>query len=590
VSRESALPADDGNDGPRLIEVEATADAKQVLEELGIFQPDAVILICGGASGFDAFLHDHPAIQLQLGGLLAHALAPIAGSSRALVLSGGTQAGIMAMIGKAIAAHGEGATLLGVAPSKRVSYPGAPHSGGDRTPLDPNHDCFVLVEGERWGDETTMMFALADAALERSLSKQAAPERSGVLRRGHTPVVALMANGGAVTESELAHAVRRRWPIVLFEGTGGLADALVEARGHKSAPSPEPKIAELVADGEFHVVSLNEKPAVVRTRLTELLDPEGREELLIHAWSTFARFDQQAIRYQSDFKRLQVSIAIVGIITVLVAVIIEPTATNEPNVAALALPIILSVLMTVSSRFKLGSKWVSMRGAAEAIKREIFLFRTSSGDYSAAACVESSRDGRLASRLAAITRKVMATAVNEAALPPYTGPIPPPYHDSDALDDGISDLDVNQYITFRLGDQLKYFAGKTQALEQQLRRLWWLIYAIGGLGTLLAAQGDARWIALTTAVAAAVTGYLEYQQIEYTLIKYNQARSDLESIRSWWQGLTSAEHSDPRNVGLLVTQTERVLEHEFSGWVQQMQDKLEALQAANRSDGKHAQP
>jgi hypothetical protein len=570
--------------------VKATADATQTLDDLEIFQPDAVILISGGADGFDAFLHEHARVRQQLAGLLAHALAPVAANSRALVISGGTRAGIMAMVGNALATHGAGATLLGVAPSERVSYPGAPDPVGERAPLDPNHGYFVLVEGERWGDETTMMFSLADAAIHRSLSQQAGPERSGVLRRGHAPIVVLVANGGSVSEDELVHAVRRGWPIVLIEGTGGLADMLVEARSRKTETYEDPRISELVTEGTLHVVSVDDKPAKLHRCLTELLDPERREDLLIHAWSTFARFDQQAIRYQREFKRLQMSIAIVGIITVFVAVFVavEPSFVNVKGTVfvAAALPITLSVLMSASSRFKLGSKWVSMRGAAEAIKREIFLFRTCSGDYSDAACVESTRTARLASRLAGISRKVMATVVNEAALPPYTGPIPPPYHNSEELDDGLRDLDVNQYITFRLGDQLKYFASKTQSLELQLRRLSWLIYAIGGVGTLLAALGKVPWIALTTALAAAVTSHLEYQQTEYSLIKYNQASSDLESIRSWWQGLTPTEHSDPSNVSLLVSQTERILEHEFSGWVQQMQEKLEVLQAAKRGEAR----
>jgi hypothetical protein len=33
----------------------------------------------------------------------------------------------------------------------------------DKVHLDPNHSHFVLVEGDRWGDETTKLFEIATA-------------------------------------------------------------------------------------------------------------------------------------------------------------------------------------------------------------------------------------------------------------------------------------------------------------------------------------------------------------------------------------------------------------------------------------------
>jgi hypothetical protein len=179
-----------------------------------------------------------------------------------------------------------------------------------------------------------------------------------------------------------------------------------------------------------------------------------------------------------------------------------------------------------------------------------------------------------AQRLAEITGRAASTELSVVSIPAYTGKLPPPGHDADGQDEGLSVLDPSAYLRVRVADQLRYYTGKTAKLERQLRRLDNAIFLIGGIGTLLAAANFDAWIALTAAMAAAVTTYLEYQQVEQNLGKYNQARSELESIRSWWQGLLPNEHN-PANFRTLVTRSEQVLETELGGWVRRMQDSVE---------------
>lgn len=569
------------------VAVQPRTDGRPILEALRIPQPGAVVVVCDGAASLDDFERAHPDVRAQLSRLVTGALAQVAVSSRAMVLTGGVDAGVAAKLGRALATLGAGATTLGVARASEVHSPGEPAPDGPRTPLEPNHDHFVLVEGERPGDEAAVLASLAAAAVARASDD----------RRGHPPVVVVLIHGDDESAELLLHAARRRWPIVVVKGTGGLADTLAAALARAAAPPDDPRLIELLAGGTFHVVATADDPATVRHRLAELLDPDAREELLLHAWSTFARFDGQAIRHQREFRRLQLAISLVGLFAVLVAVSMAyPRPTwisvdlaelgNELlRYIALTLPIALSVMMAASSRFKLGSKWVLMRGAAEAIKREIFLFRACSGDYAEARCRETPRTARFATRLAGISRRVMATTVNEAAMPAYTGPIPPRGADAGGRDDGLADLDAHRYLELRLVDQLDYFSAKTATLERQLRRLSWAIYAIGGLGTLLAALDGQPLIALTTATAAAIANYLEWQQTEYSLVKYNQARADLENLRNWWQALTPAQHADPAHASLLVAQTEHVLDLERTGWIQQMQDLLTLRQPAPQPKG-----
>jgi len=65
----------------------------------------------------------------------------------------------------------------------------------------------------------------------------------------------------------------------------------------------------------------------------------------------------------------------------------------------------------------------------------------------------------------------------------------------------------------------------------------WLVYIVGGVGTLLAAFGHELWIALTTAIVTAVTSYLGNQQVESIVVKYSQAAVDLGNVKAWWAAL-----------------------------------------------------
>jgi hydroxypyruvate isomerase len=97
---------------------------------------------------------------------------------------------------------------------------------------------------------------------------------------------------------------------------------------------------------------------------------------------------------------------------------------------------------------------------------------------------------------------------------------------------------------------------------------------------LLAAINRQVWIALTTALAAAIATFLNYKQTENTLTKYNQASTDLDSIKRWWTALPTEEQEKQDNIDALVDHTEKVLQSELDGWIQQMQNALEQLRKA----------
>jgi hypothetical protein len=135
-------------------------------------------------------------------------------------------------------------------------------------------------------------------------------------------------------------------------------------------------------------------------------------------------------------------------------------------------------------------------------------------------------------------------------------------------------LSPERYLNLRLENQLSYYQTKTAQLDYQLSRLQWIIYGLGGVGTLLAARGLELWIALTTGLVAALTTYLGYKQVEERLQKYNQAAIDLTNIRNWWNALSASEQVKPENIDQLIANTETALGSEINEWVKKMQDTM----------------
>jgi hypothetical protein len=548
----------------------AGAKAEDIIGALDIKGQKAVLLIIGGADNLDDKL------KPKLTQLFGRGIARAAANLNAVIIDGGTKAGVMEMMGQGVADRGFKSPLVGVAPLGLVTYPGSTGSG--ETPLDPNHSHFVLVDGNAWGSETSTIYELVSEL------------------RSKQPAAALLVGGGEITRNEALQGVRQNLPLIVVEGSGGLADEIAAAWKARPDLPDDPVMAEIIADGrvELHLLS-NSVRAAERLIVREL----GGDNVLLQAWERFADYDLNAILQQRRFNRLQLTILTIGLLATALALSKEVFERRVPawslwwylRYLLVVIPIVLTVLITAANKFKQGNKWLLLRAGAEAIKREIYRFRTRSGDYKEVfnAPPAPAPPGTtpqpppptpeqvLAQRVEDITRRAMRTEVNASSLIPYDKEQDFPPNVKYSGDDGFTVLTPDRYVQVRLADQLNYYKKKAVEHEQKLKWIQWSIYIIGGLGTLLAAINQQVWIALTTAMAAALTTYLTYQQIESTLTKYNQAFTDLENVKSWWTALPAEEQAKQENVDTLVKHTEDVLQSEFDGWVQQMQNALAEL-------------
>jgi len=203
------------------------------LTALGLARPRPVLVLVGGAAGLD------PCLGPALAGLF-RALGPVLHAAGAVVLDGGTRAGVMALMGEAAAETG--IALLGVAAIGTVRLPhtgpdgAAPAGAADhRADLDPGHDRFLLVPGEDWGDESPWIAAAASVLA------------------GGLPNLTLVAGGGAVTARDLREGLRLGRPALVLAGTGGTADALA---AHLRTGDPPPFDLPLEGVGGIEVIDL----------------------------------------------------------------------------------------------------------------------------------------------------------------------------------------------------------------------------------------------------------------------------------------------------------------------------------------------
>ncbi len=198
-------------------------------------QVDAIVVLIGGASKMSEASQRELLVMFEAIGTLAKE-RPIA------VGDGGTRAGIMEVAGQVRLASGGAFPLIGIAPAREISPAGA-------TPIDPNHSHIVAVDdpalpkGEAaWGSETATMYWLFDR-----------------LDEGR-PSVAIVANGGGIALDEVAANIDARRPMILIEGSGRAADAVIAlVRG--STPA-EGETALL--QGKARAMKLHRRPELFR--------------------------------------------------------------------------------------------------------------------------------------------------------------------------------------------------------------------------------------------------------------------------------------------------------------------------------------
>lgn len=233
--------APDGSPGPRIARAGQPAGLPPALRELGIRTGRPVLVAVGGA-----------------GGMTPDATGPLAKPAehvvRALdrwdgvVVDGGTDSGIMKVMGDARHATGAGLPLVGVAAEGTVIVPGRPARAG-AAPLEPGHTHVILVPGSEWGDESPWLSRVATAIA------------------GGRPSVTLVVNGGQITYRDIDHSLAAGRPVIVLAGTGRAADAIAAATGTATGTGTgtggqNPRASRIAASPGTRVIQLRDTQGI----------------------------------------------------------------------------------------------------------------------------------------------------------------------------------------------------------------------------------------------------------------------------------------------------------------------------------------
>lgn len=306
------------------------------------------------------------------------------------------------------------------------------------------------------------------------------------------------------------------------------------------------------------------------------VEPRPTVPILNIAWTHYAQLDALSNKHSKPHYRWRRWIAILGVLAALFAVITQAYSDYMPATLSLALKILLiatpitaSVLAAFINKFYDGNDWLVSRAGAEEILKEIYMYRTFFKN-------KADRRDWLEKRLANIQRQVYRGVGGELVLEKAPERIPPYYDPDDPTSDpGFKDLSGNEYLKYRLENQLAWHIRRVQRFEVERTRLQVYILAAGGLGAFLAAMGGgfSIWVAVTASLGAVLIGWQELRNLDPTIKNYSKVIMELLIIYDHWNILEPEERTDAEFFQM-VKSTEEVLWSQNIEYIKSMQEVL----------------
>jgi hypothetical protein len=211
--------------------VESFRELPHQLKALGLSINRPTLVMIGGAGEISE--EDSKKIHR----IFFETLAPIAEKWQATVVDGGTDVGIMRLMGLARTKLNATFPLVGVAPRQLAILPGEVATLSDVAPIEPNHTHFLFTPGDRWGDESA---CLAEAAS---------------LLAGECPSVTVLINGGNIARIDAEMNVAQERSLLVVAGSGRTADWIASAY---HGQNNDKRANALIATGLIQLVDLQE--------------------------------------------------------------------------------------------------------------------------------------------------------------------------------------------------------------------------------------------------------------------------------------------------------------------------------------------
>lgn len=298
----------------------------------------------------------------------------------AVVVDGGTDAGVMRMAGAARASSMQAGRRA--FPLVGVVAEGLLRSAEPRAVLDPNHSHRVLVPGDQWGDETVWLF---DVAQEIA---------------GSRPIRTVLVNGGPIAQTELEESVRRGVPVTVIAGTGRAADDLAGAApgGHHSelievADSTDvAKLRQVLGaalrggamdEGQTPEADTATPQADLATLIAQLPITELQRQMLKARWlDQLVYMSGKADKARRWYYRLRFVGVIGGVLVpALISISLAYESIRELHVITFLVSLLVAVVVAAETLYRYGEQWRHYRRNAELLKSEGWQYLMGIGPY-----------------------------------------------------------------------------------------------------------------------------------------------------------------------------------------------------------------
>jgi hypothetical protein len=246
VERLPVLEFGHGRAAPAVV-VKGREDVAPAVRALNLGTPRPTLVVVGGAVGLD---------EGELSGLepLVSAIVRTSAAIGAVIVDGGTDAGVMRLIGRACTQAAVAIPLVGVVVRALAGLPGEPVVGS-MAALEPRHTHFVLVPGSSWGEEAPWIARVAGAVA------------------GGRPSVTVLLNGGEIAWSDVAESLAAGRRVLVVAGTGRTADAIATVTAGKPG---DMRAVALVESGLVEVVGPSDGAALsIERRIEGILGGPG---------------------------------------------------------------------------------------------------------------------------------------------------------------------------------------------------------------------------------------------------------------------------------------------------------------------------
>lgn len=240
----------DNGHAARAIRIKPHTDPVVCLRMLGFDRMRPVIFISGGASNMT---EDDKALTRSI----IAGIARFAEERQAVVIDGGTESGIMKMVGDTRGELNYAFSLIGVSPLGKVSFPGYKNPDEEAF-LEDSHSHFVLVDGPEWGDESHMIVNLTHA----------------MCGDGRLPRVGILINGGQIAMHDvyLATTTSSKVSIIVLEGSGRAADEIATA--HRTGQTDQKVVQAILDGGDIEIVKTADGPDAMLKMLVKKFTTE----------------------------------------------------------------------------------------------------------------------------------------------------------------------------------------------------------------------------------------------------------------------------------------------------------------------------